>query len=115
MKKTSGYNKTANRREKALQEVITALKKCLPSCEIILFGSQARGDFTPYSDIDLLVLLEHGDINKIKDEIRDFLYEYELKYDLIFNTLIYTKSAWNSLPYKLLPIHTHIETEGVTL
>ena len=39
---------------------------------VVLFGSFARGDFTSYSDIDLLVILKCSDI-PVRERIAEFL------------------------------------------
>ena len=39
-----------------LREAVTLLKERLPVCQVSLFGSWAKGNYTAASDIDLLVV-----------------------------------------------------------
>jgi predicted nucleotidyltransferase len=58
------------------QQILTSIiKKHLPLVKIYLFGSRARGDYTPWSDID--VALDTGkkidlyELSIIKEEIEE--------------------------------------------
>ncbi len=42
-----------------LDEIVKRITRCFHPLRIILFGSWARGDAQPGSDIDLLVVLPH--------------------------------------------------------
>ena len=51
--------------------------------KIILYGSQARGDATEYSDIDILVVLKstinpYDEIDKTSEIIADLCLEYDV-------------------------------------
>jgi len=50
---------------------------------ILLFGSVARGDFTPESDIDLYLVLDEKDKEK-EDQIYDILENYEKEFSVVF-------------------------------
>jgi predicted nucleotidyltransferase len=39
-----------------LDEIISIIRESADPDQIILFGSYARGDYTPHSDIDLLII-----------------------------------------------------------
>lgn len=49
----------AAQQEATLREVVKRLVKALKPQRIYLFGSSARGDRGPNSDLDVLVLVEH--------------------------------------------------------
>ena len=54
--KTFGELKLGMNEKEAIQEATRILKKQFPVEDVILFGSKARGDSDPESDIDLLLL-----------------------------------------------------------
>ena len=49
---------------KLLLEYVEKLKQKVPKSIILLFGSRARGEYLPYSDYDVAVILEDSD-NKL--------------------------------------------------
>jgi len=58
---------------------------------IWLFGSKARGDSTPTSDIDVLVVIDNDDW-RLHKQIRYFAVDLNLKYDLDLSPRIWTTS-----------------------
>lgn len=58
---------------------------------VLLFGSMARGDFTPESDIDLYLVLKDKTTDK-EDEIYDILDSYEKE----FSTIIRDEEGYES-------------------
>ena len=59
--------------------------------QIILYGSYARGDFRPDSDIDIMILVKMSDeeIRLVKNDIYDLAFEFEINTGIEFsNTLI---------------------------
>ena len=59
--------KTIMNRKEIVEKAKQAIRSVEPDAEIILFGSEARGDARPDSDIDLLVLLS-GDKKSVDRE-----------------------------------------------
>jgi len=83
--------------------------------EIYLFGSYARGENIEYSDIDILVVLEN-EVNTSKEiEIFDVGYEIELKYNVVFGIIVYSKSHWERIKHLKSPLCVNIEKEGISV
>ena len=81
--------------------------------EARLYGSEARGDARPDSDIDLLILVDSPTVTrKTEDDIFTPLYQIELQTGVLINPLIMPKSKWGS---RVSPFYLNVENEGVLL
>lgn len=75
--------------KKMLQEISIKIKTDHPEVnEIILFGSFSKNEFTPWSDLDIAIIVEQTDKSFIK-RLDDFL-DYFLPFPLDVNLAIYT-------------------------
>jgi predicted nucleotidyltransferase len=81
--------------------------------EVVLYGSQARGDARPESDMDLLVIADHSLTPVQKKAIHDALYEISLEHDVVISTIITTRQQWESPVTKLLPLYRNVVNEGI--
>jgi predicted nucleotidyltransferase len=61
--------------------------------EIILFGSQARGDGYPDSDFDMLVIVK-GPIKTIKPVIREAEWVCMERHNALVSSIIHTPESW---------------------
>jgi len=102
-------------RKALLEQVTQAIHEIEPNAEIILYGSQARGDAVPESDWDFLVIVEGVASDERTDRIRHRLYEIEWESGEVLSSLVRTREEWNSGLYQVLPIHQRIDQEGVRL
>lgn len=80
---------------------------------MILFGSKARGDAVEFSDIDVLVLLNRKIDNSLEEEIFSTAFKIELKNDVVFGIVVYSKQFWNSELGKAMPLRWNIDKDGV--
>jgi predicted nucleotidyltransferase len=81
---------------------------------VILFGSKARGDDHPDSDIDLLVLTEIENWS-IRNEIWRMAARLELSYEVIFNIQIIASQRWQSMGEGHFSLHQRVSQEGICL
>ena len=81
---------------------------------IWLFGSKSRGDFSPDSDIDLLVVLKNQQPEK-RWRIREIAAECSLADDVVFNTHILDQARWQEKMHYQDTRWREIERDGVSL
>ena len=79
---------------------------------ITLFGSKARGDDEPDSDIDLLVLLNQVVTTKVEEDIFDMAYDQELAYSVVIGVIVFEKSIWDGIG-RAMPLRWNIDREGI--
>ncbi len=65
---------------------------------IALFGSKARGDFGPESDIDLLIISD-DDIWQMRDQLRDPVFDVNFDYGLYISPRIIGWERFRSLDF----------------
>jgi uncharacterized protein len=81
--------------------------------KLILFGSQARGDAQPDSDIDILVVLK-DDVNPVEEITKNsyLISEMCLKYETLINCLYLSESKLNQ---ENKPLIKNIKKDGILL
>lgn len=65
--------------------------------EVILFGSQATKKSTEFSDYDILIILSTEYSGEDENRILDLCYDIDLKYDILLDVHILSKSDLNSI------------------
>ena len=99
---------------------VEALVQCLwsdPSLHVqrvTLFGSKARHDDTPESDIDLLVIVT-DDRWSLKDQILTIGSRLSLEYDVLFNLVVVSRAHWAWMEQIRHPLCRAIAAEGIDL
>lgn len=102
------------KRPEIVNRIREIMHRIAPESQIILYGSEARGDAQPDSDIDLLVLLD-GDTKLTPErelEIIRPLYELEIESGVIISPMIMLRKAWESIT---TPFTINVMKEGIVL
>ena len=94
------------------------LKKKLMSrfniIEMKLYGSKARGDHTPESDIDIMIELEERDY-KLESDIFSVIYDINLENDVFITPLFMSRRQIVEGPLSESPLYKSIKREGLSL
>ena len=101
------------------QQLLSEIKRLVvlqePGAEIILYGSHARGDFRPDSDMDILILIDTEKIEwKDSNKITNSLYDIEFDTGQIISPMVKSKREWYT-KYKITPFFKNVASEGIVL
>jgi len=97
---------------KFVQKVVYSV---VPGSQVVLYGSRARGDASPTSDWDFLILVDRPIDRNLLIELKNRLYDVELETETIISSIIRTQEEWDSPRYAGLPFKRIVEQEGVSL
>ena len=80
--------------------------------DIIIYGSKARGDAGPDSDLDVLVVVDHAD-RRVRDEIAYLGYLLDALGDALPSIMVYTRTEWTERERRGSPFHRAVTRDGV--
>lgn len=98
-----------------LEQCKTAVRRLVPEATLILYGSRARGDASPFSDYDVLILVDVDLHPDVEDRIGDALYDIELEHDVLISALVFNRHTWDEPRYRALPLHENIDRDGIVV
>lgn len=101
------------RRPEVVERIKQALREVAPTATVILYGSEARGDARPDSDIDLLILVDSQHL-PIKEQMRiaQPLCAIEATTGVMINPDIRLLGDWG---LHKTPYYVNISKEGIRL
>ena len=83
---------------------------------VILYGSYARGDFKPDSDIDIMILLDITDldIKKFAKSLSNITFDFNMEHDMDIKPIAKDISHFHKW-VDVYPFYKNIQQEGVVL
>ena len=104
------YNK------EAMIELKKLLFKQFPDLidKIILYGSRAEDKEKEYSDYDILLILKRNYDWKLKQKIRDSMFDFIIDYDIVTDTKLISNSELGTIKGRL-PFVEDALTKGIVL
>lgn len=101
-------------KEYILQLIKKSVSDTEPGATLILYGSYARGDFRPDSDIDVLVLIDKDKVTMDdRRRISSSMNRIELEIGTIISPFLSTKKDWAA--HKITPFYENVNREGIVL
>ena len=104
--------------ENTLKKVVSSVNREIPDVvsQIILYGSYARGDYSPESDLDIMLLMncKHDDVGKFKNTICRIASRIGLEDDIEVSLTMQDKKTFLDRT-AILPFYRNVLREGVTL
>lgn len=96
-----------------LEHFKTRLRERYRVHKVILFGSRARGDAEPESDLDVVVVLDDGIDAAAQEYVSDCAWEAGFAHGIVVVPVVFTRSEWEHGPERQSLFVRAVETEGV--
>ncbi|MCD6384305.1 nucleotidyltransferase domain-containing protein [Candidatus Sumerlaeota bacterium] len=103
-----------NETKEILRQLSERLRAKIKDAEVILYGSTARGEATPQSDIDVCVIVPELD-RETRDLILDIAWEVSYQWGAVISPLIFSKKEWLNSPITESTIYKNIKRDGVRI
>lgn len=95
---------------KLIEEINRELKKRHRDFKgTYFFGSRLRGDNTSSSDYDIVLVFDRIIDYPFKREVRDIIYGFMLKYDIVIDTKIF---SFNEMLHPCMPFTEEVKNRG---
>ncbi|PIP39172.1 MAG: hypothetical protein COX19_08570 [Desulfobacterales bacterium CG23_combo_of_CG06-09_8_20_14_all_51_8] len=91
------------------------LRKQVNLHEMMLFGSRARGDAAPDSDMDVLVILDEPISRRSRKIVSDSAWEIGFNAGVVIVPVIVNRESWENGPDRASLLATAIREEGMRI
>ncbi len=103
------------KKDKKFKELVNELSKVLkekyPDFKgIYFYGSRARGNSNEESDYDVVYVFDREVDWRFEYEVKDIIYDYELKYELFLDNRIYN---YKDIQDPSTPFRINVKREGI--
>jgi len=92
-----------------------SLLKKLQISNIILFGSLARGDADPFSDMDVVVVVSAECDHEAREYISECAWEAGYQHGIVVVPVVFTKDEWENGPERFSLLARAVEGEGLAI
>lgn len=102
--------------QRAVSEFLDLLQRHHPErvLQTVLFGSKARGDSGPWSDIDVLIIVDQDDW-RFSHAISDLAADVSLEYDVLIAPRVIGQERWKRMTELRFSLYRNIVAEGIPL
>ena len=102
--------------QEAVKSFLIRLRMTFPDrvLQAILFGSKARGDSHPDSDIDILLIVD-SDEWRFQHAISDVASDVSLEYGVLIGPRVIGQSHWEEMARERFSLYENVAREGIPL
>lgn len=108
------FDKMTKDKKYIIERISESVRQIDPNAKVYLFGSRARGDETPDSDWDILILTEYAVSIKDEQRFRHKLIPLELELGEAFSTFVYYQKDWITR-HRITPFYQNVTKEGIKI
>jgi len=98
-----------------LSELKDRIAKHLPLWKMFLFGSRARGDAEPDSDMDVIVILNEPVETSTDRLVSEDAWEVGLGRGLVISPVVFSRKEWEEGPERFSLLALAVQREGVAV
>jgi len=81
--------------------------------ELTLFGSRARGEAAPHSDMDVLLVVEGSVDAAVEDFVSDCAWEAGFEHGIVLVPVVFSRDQWERGPERNSLLAQAVRAEGV--